>query len=97
LSEEDYNGNKKSYPPIFIKCTYSTPPISVYPNPASNIIHIDANLSNILEVKIFGDDGKLIYLGKDNVINIENYVSGMYLVKVVTEDGVVFSKKIIKE
>ena len=58
--------------------------LSVYPNPASNILHI--NNINLLgeEYKIYDMSGKMIIKGINNTneINIENLSTGTYSIKI---------------
>jgi hypothetical protein len=67
----------------------------IYPNPVSTILNIAS--SEVKSVKIFDMSGRLVsYHGKGtNYINVSNYPSGFYIVRVNLPDKS-FSKKIIK-
>ncbi|MDR0543352.1 MAG: T9SS type A sorting domain-containing protein [Dysgonamonadaceae bacterium] len=65
--------------------------ISVYPNPAKNELRI-ANLQSGETVKIYDLTGNLLLQSGKNILNISNFTSGIYFVKVA---GTV--TKIVKE
>ena len=74
--------------------------MSLSPNPATAQVRIvlpDGVESRIAEV--FSLDGRLVLSAtpKTNVIDISNLAAGMYIVKVTTENGESFEKKIVKE
>ncbi|MEY3049603.1 MAG: hypothetical protein RL365_1641 [Bacteroidota bacterium] len=55
----------------------SLPFLSFYPNPASNVLHM--NQSGFIQ--IYSTTGSLMYSGNDSEISIESLTSGMYLIK----------------
>jgi hypothetical protein len=67
----------------------------LFPNPAENKISIKLN-SAISKIEILDSKGQLILLQKDNLIDISNLPSGIYFVKVFTENGKLFSSKFVK-
>ena len=74
--------------------------MSLSPNPATAQVRIvlpDGEESRIAEV--FSLDGRLVLSAtpKTNVIDISNLAAGMYIVKVTTDNGESFEKKIVKE
>lgn len=73
--------------------------ITVYPNPASTLLNIDLNNSNVKSValinvlgqKVIHQDLRMI----NNVINVQDIVRGMYMVSFFNEQNeIIFSKKI---
>ena len=76
--------------------------VSVYPNPTSDFLNINLeNVSNNVDIKIYNLAGQLIYSSQYNQTNsiqldISNNVSGIYFVKIQT-DEYTESFKIIKE
>jgi hypothetical protein len=75
--------------------------IQVYPNPSKQILYVsncsDLNYHfNLLDVK-----GTLLQKGdldlSTNIINIENLPNGLYLFKVINNEGAYFVYKVIKE
>ena len=58
--------------------------LSVYPNPATNILHINNNNFIGAEYEIYDMSGKLIIkdINNSNIINVENLCSGTYSLKI---------------
>lgn len=71
---------------------YST---SVYPNPANSELNISSN-TQIEKVEIFNLTGMLLSSSNKNKINISDMGSGIYFVKVYSENGVA-TQKFIKQ
>lgn len=67
--------------------------VNLYPNPVQNELQIDANQIN--QVNIFSLSGQLILSSTESKINVSSLVSGMYVVEVLTSQGV-FRQSIIK-
>lgn len=67
----------------------------IYPNPARTKIYVD--LKNINKIEIYTISGQLKGRVKNNnSVNIENLISGIYIIKVYNDSGI-FSSKLIKE
>ena len=68
---------------------------NVYPNPAKNVVCVEAQ-SNIQQVTLMGINGALLEDRKANAkkveLNLEGYSKGIYVVRVVTEEGVATQK-----
>ena len=64
---------------------------NVYPNPAKDVVVIEAQ-SNIQQVALMGINGVVLEDRKTNSnkveLNLEGYSKGVYVVRIVTEDGV---------
>lgn len=73
--------------------------ISIYPNPTKNIFFI-SELKSDAEVEITNTLGQLLHAAKTDSktleIDLSNNKSGVYFIKILTENGIVI-KKIIKE
>lgn len=70
--------------------------INIYPNPASEYIYISTS-HTIQYVKIFDILGKeVVYLTNNNTINVSKLKTGIYILKVMTDNGSI-TKKIIIE
>ena len=72
--------------------------VSVYPNPANSRLNInlsDFNI-NIKNVKLIDVTGKVIY-NNNNVetINVKNFSKGLYILKIQSNEGGIFSKKVV--
>src|SRR5690554_1471248 len=76
--------------------------IQVFPNPASNIVHITNSIDvTIEEINIYDVTGKLIKTEKtasteNMVLNIEDLTSGSYLIHIKTSQGTAVKKMIKK-
>jgi hypothetical protein len=72
--------------------------VTIYPNPSTGIFNI--SLQEDATVEVHDMLGKVIYANKvkagNNTIDISNYQSGLYILKLTTENGSAI-KKIIKE
>jgi len=72
------------------------PKIFVYPNPSSNIfkIHSDSYISSI---ELIDGIGRTFFIESiDNEIDLSNYISGVYVVKINLEGGLFHIVKLIK-
>ena len=74
--------------------------ISLYPNPVVDMVNIASSKENIQAVEIYDVSGKMVQTFKDSgksvSINVSALPSGMYIAKVLTDEGW-FSKKLIKK
>ena len=65
--------------------------ISLYPNPANEVINVQCTMYNVQLIEVIDVYGKLIQTINvtDNLtsINVSNLASGMYFVRVTTEEG----------
>jgi PKD repeat protein len=63
--------------------------VSVYPNPASSILNIEAE--NLISVTILDMSGKIVYFALENCsatsIDLSGFANAEYVVKVETENG----------
>jgi len=71
--------------------------ISVYPNPANNLLFINRFIKNS-KMSIFDISGKIIINKKvtKNQIDISNFQNGIYIINIETENGIV-TKKFVKQ
>ena len=74
----------------------------VYPNPAKNQVSLKWHKSDLVSIKIFNTLGKLMYFAKNmNIsestqVDVSNYASGMYFIKINNRNGFVTKKLIIE-
>jgi len=68
----------------------------VYPNPATDLIHI-SNANQIAAYQIFQFDGKQVASGNSFPINSNEFTKGIYLIKIQTKNNQIFTQKIIKQ
>ena len=75
--------------------------IRLYPNPASNELKLDIDeiikLSDINNISIFNSNGQKIYETKtyDGTINLNTFLKGLYVVKILLDDYQITEKLII--
>jgi len=76
--------------------------ISLYPNPAAKEVNISWNKNEDVSIRIFNSLGKLMYYSKSATLNstfkidVSQYASGLYFVKINNETGVVTKKLIVE-
>ena len=86
--------------------TKQTWPITIYPNPASGLVNIEFHSSQSMEinVKIYDQWGKLVYLDKkqsfagqySNRIDLGNLTAGIYFVRIAGNGKEIKTEKIIR-
>ena len=73
--------------------------VSVYPNPAKELVNITAN-QNVKQLEIYTIEGKLVYRGWPNStivsVDLTNFDKGLYIVNVYTAEQTKASR-LIKE
>ena len=69
--------------------------LSVYPNPANSMIYVDGE--NVGAVEIYNSLGQKVLTveGSENTsVNVSSFEKGVYVVRVITNDGNVVTKKV---
>ena len=69
-------------------------PIVLYPNPINHVLHIS---NDIQTVEIYDARTLLVYKGHAKQINMDNFSSGIYMVKVSLKNNGFIIKKMIKQ
>lgn len=93
-----------AHPDVFNhpECTMSTPAFegitaTVFPNPFSNRLQIESN-TIFKTMELYDVLGKQIFNQSfENQINTSNLAQGIYLLRLITEEGEVLVKKVVKE
>jgi hypothetical protein len=68
----------------------------LYPNPVKNILNIDTSVTSY-KIEIYSQVGQLLYESKDqDVIDFNNYNTGIYFIKIIDDQKNYITKKIIK-
>jgi hypothetical protein len=74
--------------------------VSVYPNPATSVVNVASDY-NMKSVTLVNYVGQTVYTqpvtGNSCQINVSNYVTGMYFVRIETADGSVITKRVTIE
>lgn len=71
--------------------------IIIHPNPTVNSFKINLPNEEIAKVELLNFNGQFIFQSYDNEVNLENFTKGIYLVKIIKNNGQVIIKKLIKE
>ena len=75
--------------------------ISIYPNPATNIVNISWDKDYKSEIRLFDLQGRIVCFSanvellNNHTIDISNLDNGIYFIKISTEKGVVLEKIVI--
>ncbi len=70
---------------------------TIYPNPANHIVNISSDRS-FEKIEVFSITGKKVY--SENYIQaipVSPLKSGIYILKVISNDGKIITRKLIKE
>jgi Secretion system C-terminal sorting domain len=70
--------------------------VKLYPNPASNMIHIDSQVSEVSKIEIYSVLGRKMLETTDSLINVAHLSDGMYLVKIYAGNKVLTKKLIVE-
>lgn len=74
--------------------------IELFPNPTANYLRI-SGLENVESIEIYSADGKKVFEklspSVTEVVDTKGFVSGIYAVGIITNDGVILRKKLIKK
>ena len=67
----------------------------VYPNPVSNVLHLEGDIANG-QVSIYDLTGRKVYAGEyQTVIPVDHLTDGIYLLSITTNEGQVMNQKFI--
>ena len=72
--------------------------VKVYPNPVNNILYIKSNNITLSKIEIFTILGRRVKVFNDNLssINLEDLTSGVYLIKIHSNNGQLI-KRLVKK
>jgi len=102
------NGNSSGHVRVFdLSTVLSIPTIdlesttSLYPNPSNDFININSNKGQLSKIELYSMTGSLLFKTELNApaytLNITNYPSGTYLVRVFNQNNDTINTKIIKK
>jgi hypothetical protein len=76
-----------------------TKPINIFPNPISDILHIEGLDGNQYRCTIFNSFGQVVFQNETNTnkINLENLPKGVYSLNIISANGITLNKKIVKQ
>ena len=70
--------------------------IKVFPNPTSGKITIESLKSTIKNVEIYSVIGSKVFSTQENRFNIDNLSTGVYVLRMTSNDGAVYTRRIIR-
>jgi len=90
------NGENKGFIPLHVSVLSIEEPLlpnlTVYPNPVSNILHVETGSNVAPEIKVYSIQGILLLQAKGNEIDISSLDRGIYFAEI---DGV--CRKVVKQ
>jgi hypothetical protein len=80
--------------PTGIESTSELEKIAVFPNPTQGNVHVDfiESKTNISIFNLMGEKVQELITDEPIVIDLSNYKNGIYLIKIVTKDGMIIRK-----
>lgn len=98
-SEEFAIDNFRLFETVLSTTNFNTLNFSIYPNPSNGVFNISLNENASIEVtNILGKQIKSqIATTGNNVLNISDVDNGLYLVKIITENGANKTVKVVKQ
>lgn len=70
--------------------------VTLYPNPARSFVQLQTDL-NVIEVKLFSANGQtLSETANKKQINVEGLNSGLYILRIITNEGAVNKQLVIE-
>jgi len=71
--------------------------LSIYPNPVVDILRVESENSEIIRIEAYNLSGQKILETENNMINMESYDPGMYVLKIRDVNELTVIRKIIKQ
>ncbi|MCF2447121.1 T9SS type A sorting domain-containing protein [Dyadobacter sp. CY345] len=69
--------------------------VKMYPNPAANVLNVDAEGNQIQRVEIYNQAGKLIKGSKNSAVDVSDFANGIYSVRAVYANGQADQRKVV--
>jgi len=76
--------------------SFITSEFKLYPNPATSVLHIDANME-LSKITIYNLQGQKLSESTSNSVNVESLSNGLYLLEIENTNKDVFTKRFIKQ
>ncbi|HAF29638.1 MAG TPA: hypothetical protein DCG75_11385 [Bacteroidales bacterium] len=70
--------------------------LNIYPNPTANILNIKMPNNNIEKVILYEISGKILKEFNSNEINLLNFKTGIYFIRIFTKSNSIMNLKVIK-
>ena len=85
---------------VSIRTHESTDKLIIYPNPSEDVINIAIDNANKATIEIYNLIGRLIYSktasSKTEKIDVSDYTTGIYLIKVKQADRIYIEKVVVR-
>lgn len=65
---------------------------TIYPNPASSLLHVDAGNHKISLLTVYDLAGKEVLQSQTSTVDVEGLNNGLYILRMITEDGIATSR-----
>jgi len=101
IQEEDTD-DQENYSSVKMVSVSSSTQISVWPNPAKDVVYVQNNgIDNDAKTAIFDQFGKMmsatVLHSGNNTLNVGNFPAGTYILHIQAADGTMYNKKIVKK
>ena len=73
------------------------PILKIYPNPTAGNLNVELIKSTISSIEVYNLTGQKISESKDDEVNLLNFDSGIYFIKIIDENYNIITKKVIKQ
>ena len=70
--------------------------LSVYPNPATEVLYVNVETHNFVSVQIYDMAGRSVLTSTESVVNLRGLDAGVYFVTVRTENAAKTTKLVVK-
>ncbi|HRH63227.1 MAG TPA: T9SS type A sorting domain-containing protein [Bacteroidia bacterium] len=86
-----------------IKVVNDSEKFTIYPNPSNGLINLTSSgMSNDLNIQVYSLNGKLLlsdtwFKGEIKQVNLENFSTAIYLVRLTSKDGMTLDKRLINK
>ncbi|MEA1874874.1 MAG: LamG-like jellyroll fold domain-containing protein [Bacteroidota bacterium] len=102
LKQTDFDGRYETFDMLSVSFESNNEiELDVYPNPVVNTLNISHNSSSSLHIMLMNNAGQVITSfdtnGYTSSVEMSNFPKGTYILKVVTADESVITKKVIKQ
>jgi hypothetical protein len=71
--------------------------LTVYPNPTSGLVYISGIELEAPEVQVFDLTGRILLFERETTLNLSGYPDGIYFLRITTNNGEIFTKKVVKK
>ena len=93
LKQTDLNGQSKYYDKAFVNLTPSKPEIVAYPNPCSDVLSVNLNVSEQSDLKLLNAFGQIVYSESTSEqsqvkIDLTQLPAGVYVLEVAVNNEV---------